>query len=75
MAITRKKFLKLGLVAGGASLALSSGASASPPGGMRNATTGNLLRSAARLPKPFRVSLPVPEVLEPVRSDAEADHY
>ncbi len=75
MAITRKDFLKLGLVAGGAGLAPAFGASASPPGGRGNATTGNLLRSAARLPKPFRVSLPVPAVLEPVRSDADADHY
>src|SRR5215217_3298992 len=74
MAITRKEFLKLGLAAGGAGLALSSTASASPPGGMGNATTGNLLRSAARLPKPFRVPLPVPAVLEPVRSDDDADH-
>jgi spore coat protein A, manganese oxidase len=72
MAITRKEFLKLGVVAGGAGLALSSGISASMPRG--NATTGNLLRSAARLPKPFRVSLPVPAVLEPVRSDDDADH-
>src|SRR5687768_5161464 len=71
MAITRKEFLKLGLVAGGAGLALSSGISASMPRGQ--ATTGNLLRSAARLPKPFRVPLPVPAVLEPMRSD-DADH-
>jgi spore coat protein A, manganese oxidase len=75
MAITRKEFLKLGLVAGGAGLALSCGASASLPGGTSNATTGNLLRSAARLPKPFRVPLPVPAVLEPARSDDDADHY
>ena len=75
MAITRKDFLKLGLVAGGAGLAPSFGASASPPGGRGNATTGNLLRSVVRLPKPFRVSLPVPAVLEPVRSDDDADHY
>src|SRR5829696_2188634 len=74
MAITRKEFLRLGLVAGGAGLALSCGASASLPGGRGNATTGKLLRSAARLPKPFRVPLPVPEVLEPMRSDDDADH-
>src|SRR5215204_1166464 len=72
MAITRKEFLKLGLVAGGAGLALSSGISASMPRGP--ATTGNLLRSAARLPKPFRVPLPVPAVLEPMRPDEDADH-
>jgi spore coat protein A, manganese oxidase len=75
MAITRKEFLKLGLVAGGAGLAISSGASASSPGGRGKETTGNLLRSAVRLPRPFRVPLPVPAVLEPVRSDADADHY
>jgi spore coat protein A len=74
MAVTRKEFLKLGLVAGGAGLALSSGASASPLGGRGNTSTGNLLRSAARLPKPFRVSLPVPAVLEPARFDDDADH-
>jgi spore coat protein A len=79
MAFTRKEFLKLGLV-GGAGLALSSGTSASSTWAMATGTTGNLLRSkaqlrAARLPKPFRVPLPVPAVLEPVRSDAEADHY
>ena len=42
--------------------------------GRGNATTGNLLRSAARLPKPFRVPLPVPAVLEPIRPDDDADH-
>jgi spore coat protein A, manganese oxidase len=72
MAITRKEFLKLGLVAGGAGFALSSGISASMPRGQ--ATTGKLLRSAARLPKPFRVPLPVPAVLEPVRSEDDVDH-
>jgi spore coat protein A, manganese oxidase len=39
-----------------------------------NATSGNLLRSKARLPKPFRVPLPVPAVLEPMRPDDEANH-
>src|SRR5215217_1735400 len=73
MAFTRKEFLKLGLV-GGASLALSSGTSASSTWAMATGTTGNLLRSKAELPKPFRVSLPVPAVLEPVRSDDDADH-
>jgi spore coat protein A len=72
MAITRKEFLKLGLVAGGAGLALSCGASASMTRGQ--ATTGNLLRSAARLPKPFRVPLPVPAVLEPMRPDDDTNH-
>ncbi|MGH3146138.1 MAG: multicopper oxidase family protein, partial [Rubrobacter sp.] len=33
------------------------------------------LQSKARLPGPFRTPLPVPPVLEPVRSEAGADHY
>jgi len=37
--------------------------------------TGRLLRSEARLPEPFWVPLPVPLVLEPVRSDDGADSY
>jgi spore coat protein A len=79
MPITRKEFLKLGLVAGGAGLALSSGASASSPGGRGKGTTGNLLRSAAQLPEPFGVPLSVPPVLKPVRTDswarATTDYY
>jgi spore coat protein A len=34
-----------------------------------------LLESAARLPEPFAVPLPVPLVPEPVRTDAYADYY
>jgi spore coat protein A len=71
MAITRKEFLKLGLV-GGAGLALSSGASASSPSGRASRTTGNLLRSKAQLPKPFTLPLLVPPVLKPVRRDSRA---
>src|SRR3712207_3272556 len=69
MAITRKEFLKLGLV-GGAGLALSSGASTALPLRKGNRTTGNLLRSAAQLPKPFKIPLFVPPVLRPVRKDS-----
>jgi spore coat protein A, manganese oxidase len=72
MAITRKEFLKLGTLGlvGGAGLALSSGASASSPWTRANGTTGNLLRSAAQLPKPFMIPLFVPPVLKPVRTDS-----
>ena len=31
--------------------------------------------SKAKLPEPFRVPLPIPPVLEPVRTDAGADYY
>ncbi len=72
MEISRKKFLKLGLVAGvGFALPFGAFACSSPEQG----SAGRLLRSKARLPKPFRVPLPVPPVLEPVRSDAGVDYY
>src|SRR5215213_8276724 len=69
MALTRKEFLKRGLV-GGAGLALSSGVSS--PWGRANRTTGNLLHSKAQLPKPFMNPLFVPPVLKPVRTDSWA---
>jgi spore coat protein A, manganese oxidase len=72
MKISRKRFLRLGL-AGSVALALPFGASACSPRG--DDSTGNLLPSEARLPEPFRVPLPVPPVLEPTRSDANADYY
>ncbi len=72
MEISRRRFLKLGLM-GGAALALPFGASACSPSG--EGSTGTLLPSRAKLPGPFRVPLPVPPVLEPLRSDASADYY
>src|SRR3712207_9063309 len=72
MKMSRKRFLRLGL-AGGVALALPFGASACSSRG--DDSTGNLLPSEATLPEPFRVPLPVPPVLEPTRSDADADYY
>jgi spore coat protein A len=72
MGISRKRFLKLGL-AGGVALTLPFGVSACSGSG--NGSTGTLLPSKAKLPEPFRVPLPVPPVLEPVRSDAGVDYY
>ena len=67
---TRKEFLKLGLV-GGVALALPFGASGCSSGNQ----TGALMRSSAPLPEPFSIPLPLPPVLEPVRTDANADYY
>ena len=72
MSISRKEFLKMGL-AGGLALAFPFGPSACSSSGA--GSTGTLLPSTARLPAPFRVPLPVPPVLEPVRSDRGADLY
>ena len=72
MSFSRKQFLKMGL-AGGLALALPFGPSACSSSGA--GSTGTLLPSRAKLPAPFRVPLPVPPVLEPVRSDGSADFY
>jgi len=72
MKISRKRFLKLGL-AGGVAVAFPFGASACS--GSDAGSTGTLLPSKAKLPRPFRVPLPVPPVLEPVRTDPDADYY
>ena len=80
MKISRREFLKLGLV-GGAGLALPLGASACslfPKGGANietNSSAGNVLKSTANLPEPFTVPLPVPPVAKPVRSANAADYY
>ncbi len=78
MKLSRKDFLKLSL-AGGAGLFLPFGASGC--GGLTagnnsaEGSAGALLESAARLPEPFGAPLPLPPVLEPVRTDAGTDYY
>ena len=54
-------------------LVLPFGASACS--GSSEGSSGDLLGSKARLPQPFQIPLPVPPVLEPVNSDADADYY
>src|ERR671914_403960 len=72
MKLSRREFLRLGLVAGtGVALPFSGSACS----GSGEGSTGTLLPSKAKLPEPFRVPLAVPPVLEPVRSDAGADYY
>ena len=71
MKLTRRDLLRLGLaipasLAAGCSLDVSFGG---------DEVTGKLLRSRAPLPDPFAQPLRVPPVLEPVRSDADADYY
>jgi spore coat protein A len=43
--------------------------------GLRPGHTGELLRSTARLPRPYTVPLPIPSVARPARSDATTDFY
>jgi FtsP/CotA-like multicopper oxidase with cupredoxin domain len=69
MKLSRRGFLA---VAGGtgAALALTNCGLEASPG-----QAGELLRSKAPLPEPFKVPLPIPPVKKPVRSDARADYY
>ena len=69
MEITRRKFLKLGLM-GTAGLAL-------PLGTLQTARSRASAAEAVVSPKvePFAVTLPIPPVAMPVRSDADADYY
>ena len=78
MKLSRKEFLKLSL-AGGVGLFLPFGVSGC--GGLTagnnsaQGSAGALLKSAARLPEPFTIPLPIPPVLEPVHTDASAEYY
>src|SRR5829696_9350736 len=69
MEITRRKFLKLGLM-GTAGLAM-------PLGTLQTARSRASAAEAVVSPKvePFAVTLPIPPVAMPVRSDADADYY
>lgn len=71
-ALSRRGFLGLA-GAGGALLALG----ACGIGGidLLSGQTGEMVRSRARLPRPFSVALPVPPVKRPVRSEAGTDFY
>ncbi len=83
MSITRRDTLRL--AAGAAASIPLAGAVASCSGGggggggggdnQTEGSTGRLLQSAADLPEPGTVPLPVPPVLEPVSSDGSEDRY
>jgi spore coat protein A len=78
--VNRRRFL----AAGGATAALAALAGCGsvggllPSGGGNNSTQGSAgqeLASETPLPPPFRAPLPIPPVLEPVRSDGGTDYY
>ncbi|MFE5584789.1 multicopper oxidase family protein [Kitasatospora sp. NPDC056531] len=69
--VNRRRFLALGAAAVGvAAVGAPFGATLFGKG-----QPGRLLRSHAPLPRPYQVPLPVPAVLQPVRTDAAADYY
>jgi spore coat protein A, manganese oxidase len=69
MKISRKKFLKLGAMAG-TGLALPLGTLSIP---LSRVAASASLRSPSV--EPFKVPLPIPPVLKPVRTDAGTDYY
>ncbi|HKA51526.1 MAG TPA: multicopper oxidase family protein [Candidatus Dormibacteraeota bacterium] len=74
---SRRELLRVG---GGALIALPFAAACSgfAEGGANvetDSSAGTLLRSTAALPTRFTMPLPVPPVLRPSRSDADADYY
>lgn len=72
MNITRKKFLRL---TGGAIATLPLGSMAFTACSKRLALSDNWGRKDAIAITPFQVPLPVPPVLQPVRSDSTTDYY
>jgi spore coat protein A len=71
--LSRKEFFRL---AAGAGLLLTTGcASAGGANTSSEGSAGAVRRSALALPEPFRMPLPVPPVLKPVRSDDSTDYY
>ena len=68
---SRRRFIGAGLVAGvglGIGIPFFQGADGS-------SSTGNLLRSGRPLPQPFTLPFRTPPVLQPTRSDRDADYY
>ncbi len=76
MTLSRRHFLRLGLLV---PLGVAGcGGGLFPRGGANNSAEGSagaVLESAAPLPEPFQVPLPVPPVLAPVRTAGDTDFY
>ncbi|MFC3997697.1 multicopper oxidase family protein [Nocardiopsis sediminis] len=77
MTLTRRGVIRL---AGGAAIVAPLATACGNGGGAggdnsNEGSTGRLLESAAPLPEPFGVALPIPPVLEPVSTDGGTDHY
>ncbi|MDO5618520.1 hypothetical protein [Kocuria sp.] len=77
-AVTRRRLLKTSAVTAGG-LTLTTLFTACSGGARDNrraqGSAGALLTSELELPEPFQVPLPIPEVLEPTRTDADTDYY
>ena len=69
---TRRRVLGLG---GALGLATAGGLTLSGAMAHRPASTGNQLRSAVPLPKPYTVPLQIPPVLKPLGTSGAADRY
>jgi FtsP/CotA-like multicopper oxidase with cupredoxin domain len=72
--VNRRKFLGLTALTAGGALVATAGA-LTLPDLVANGEPGALLRTARPLPPAYRVPLPIPPVLAPVRTDAGTDYY
>ncbi|WP_018557835.1 MULTISPECIES: multicopper oxidase domain-containing protein [unclassified Streptomyces] len=70
--IGRRRLLAAGAAVVGAGAAASRAWAGTP---LADVPPGGVLRSKARLPRPFQVPLPVPPVLEPTLRTATTDYY
>ncbi|GIH14413.1 multicopper oxidase family protein [Rugosimonospora africana] len=76
--MNRRTALRLGVAAAGAGVVgggIATAGWSAVDWLWRPGEPGRLLRSEAPLPAPFRVPLPVPPVLAPVRTDGTTDYY
>ena len=69
MTLSRRRFI--GLLGGASAAAVLADCGVD----LSTAQTAELVRSQARLPRPFRVPLPLPPVKGPVRTDGSTDYY
>ena len=72
MPLTRRRFFHL---AGGAAVALPFMSALSGCSEENQGSTGDLLTSDAKLPKPFQVPLPTPPVLKPTSTEGGVDRF
>jgi spore coat protein A, manganese oxidase len=75
--LSRRTLLKIGgITLGGVTLPnLLAGCSIGSPSVEAQGSAGKMLESKTTLPKPFHTTLPIPPVLQPIRSDTTGDYY
>ena len=73
--VSRRALLRAGVLGAGAAAIPAGLAGCGWPVNENESSAGAVLASKADLPQPFTSRLPIPPVLEPVRSDETGDYY